>query len=60
MAMARPTDGEMIAAAKPYSVRLANSTASSSVVKLTTVATGPNTSSSKARMPGFTPLSTVA
>src|SRR4029434_4918404 len=58
-ASARPTDFENTPAERPYSLLLASSTASSSVAKLVIAATGPNTSSSKARMPGFTPESTV-
>ena len=44
---------------RPYSLLLASATASSSVPKVVIYATGPNTSSSNARMPGFTPASTV-
>jgi hypothetical protein len=56
---ARPVERDITAAAKPYSVRLASSAASSSVAKLVMDATGPKTSSSKARMPGLTLPSTV-
>src|SRR4029450_13608215 len=58
-ASARPTDFENTPADRPYSLLLASSTASSSVAKLGIDATGPNPSPSKARMPGFTPESTV-
>ncbi len=58
-AMARPTLGEITAAARPYSVWLARATASSSLLKVLMFTTGPKTSSSKARMPAFRPESTV-
>ena len=49
----------MIAADRPYSVSLASATASSSLAKVDTLATGPKISSSKARMPGATADRTV-
>src|SRR5262249_37207660 len=58
-ASARPTDFENTPAERPYSLLLASSTASSSVANGVIAATGPNTSSSKARMPRLTPESTV-
>ncbi|MNT96517.1 hypothetical protein D3C72_2386300 [compost metagenome] len=59
MAMARPIEGLITAAARPPWLVLANCTASSSVRKVIRLTTGPKGSSSNERMPGFTPESTV-
>jgi hypothetical protein len=59
IAMARPIEGEITADARLPWWSLARATASSSVLKVMMLATGPNTSSSYTRMPAFTPASTV-
>src|ERR1700738_3305668 len=56
---ARARSAETTAAARPYFVMLASASASSSSRNVVIGATGPKISSSKAAIPGVTPVMTV-